>query len=152
MSYKPDKMNIWNEGVTQTYINDGIHSPEKIRTKWKANYDLNKGAEINIDTLNNHGKKTKVRIGLTNDELSRLVTMLKTPTVDIPIDQRLQYDLMKPQQQPVPRLLNGRAHTRFGRGPRSNYRPNYRPSYGRTRRYGRGSRRRNGRRFTQRYK
>jgi hypothetical protein len=108
MSYKPDEFKIWNEGITQTYINDGIHSPEKIRTKWNANYNLIEGAKINIDTLNNHGKKTKVRIGLTNDELSRLVTMLKTPAVDIPIDQRLTQDFI---QQPAPRLLNGKGHT-----------------------------------------
>jgi hypothetical protein len=99
-----NQLKVWNEGITQTYINDGVHSPEKFRTKWNANYDSNEGAKINIDTLNNHGKKTKVRIGMTPDEVSKLVTMLNAPSVEMPLDKRLHYDFI--ERQPVIQVKN----------------------------------------------
>jgi hypothetical protein len=81
---------IKNKGVTQTTIKDNHHHTKTNEIKWDADYN-GKYANIKLDVADN-GKKNKYRIKLDNKDLAN---MLNVPSVNRPIDQRLEMDFLK---------------------------------------------------------
>ena len=77
---------IKNRGMTSTIIreNSGVHINE---TKWDADYDGNV-AHIDLAT-NNNGEINKYKINLDNEDLAH---MLSLPSVNMPLERRLEMD------------------------------------------------------------
>lgn len=81
---------IINKGITKTAFVESPNGKPKIinnEIKWDANYDGNlANISVNIDK---NGKKKHIDMKLTNDDLSRLLSI---PSVDKNIDKRLMND------------------------------------------------------------
>jgi hypothetical protein len=103
---------IQNRGITQTIIHNKTH-PVVNELKWNANYD---GDTANISLYSNtNGKKQHYEIELDDQDLE---AMLSIPSVDMPIDKRLQQDFVNKSfkyepivyqiELPIRELLNNR--------------------------------------------
>jgi len=81
---------IENKGLTQTIIHK---NKKKLinQTNWDADYDGNI-ANISIDT-NTNGNNKHLNFRLDNDDLANI---LNVPSVNMPIDKRLENDFMTP--------------------------------------------------------
>ena len=77
---------IKNQGVTQTIVHDNNNNHFN-QIKWDADYDGNI-ANISVNS-NIDGKKDRFNISLDNDDLADI---LNIPSVNMPIDKRLQLD------------------------------------------------------------
>ena len=79
---------IKNSGLSQTVIyNTNNNQNEFNELNWDANYDGNI-ANVSL-TSNNNGNKKHYNISLDNQDLAN---MLNVPSVNVPIDRRLQMD------------------------------------------------------------
>lgn len=79
---------IQNRGITQTIIHNKTR-PVVNELKWNANYD---GDTANISLYSNtNGKKQHYEIELDDQDLE---AMLSIPSVDMPLDKRLQEDFV----------------------------------------------------------
>lgn len=105
---------IQNRGITQTIIHNKMH-PVVNELKWNANYD---GDTANISVYSDtNGKKQHYEIELDDQDLE---AMLSIPSVDMPIDKRLQEDFVNQafKYEPIvyqielPRRKHDRAQTR----------------------------------------
>lgn len=77
---------IKNRGMTSTIIRENNRSRIN-ETQWDADYD---GDVAHIDVAtNNDGKINQYKIQLDNEDLAH---MLSLPSVDMPLEQRLQMD------------------------------------------------------------
>ena len=97
---------IKNKGVTQTTIKDNHHHTKTNEIKWDADYN-GKYANIKLDVADN-GKKNKYRIKLDNKDLAN---MLNVPSVNRPIDQRLEMDFLKGHMEPEMQVDLQQIHT-----------------------------------------
>ena len=94
---------IKNRGITSTIIRENNHSHIN-ETKWDADYD---GDVAHIDVAtNNDGKINQYKIHLDNEDLAH---MLSLPSVDMPLEERLQMDygserMSKPMRIELPQL------------------------------------------------
>jgi hypothetical protein len=103
---------IRNKGITETFFQNGKHQHELNKVKWDADYngDL---ANLKVN-INNNGKKKKVQMQFTNEDLAAILSI---PAVNKPLEQRLQDDFlsdekeflgpefMQPEFQPEPILF-----------------------------------------------
>ena len=80
---------INNKGIVQTRLRRNNREQKINELKWNANYD-GKHAIVKVDVAKN-GDKQKYRINLDNKDLAKL---LATPSVNMPVDQRLRQDFM----------------------------------------------------------
>jgi len=89
---------IKNRGLTQTILhtNNDNHFNE---TKWDTDYDGNM-ANISV-TSNTDGNKKRYSVSFNNEDLANI---LNVPSVNIPIDKRLQLDFAQPSLND-PRIL-----------------------------------------------
>jgi len=81
---------IKNQGVTQTIVHDNNNNHFN-QIKWDADYDGNI-ANISVNS-NIDGKKDRFNISLDNDDLADI---LNIPSVNMPIDKRLELDFQGP--------------------------------------------------------
>jgi hypothetical protein len=77
---------IKNKGITQTILHNNNRNHIN-QINWEADYDGDM-ANIYVDT-NKDGKRKHFDISLNNEDLANL---LNIESVDMPIEQRLQYD------------------------------------------------------------
>lgn len=80
---------IKNKGIAQTYFQDSHHRKKANEIKWNAKYDGDL-ANIKVD-VNSNGKKNKYRVQLNNEDLANILSI---PTINQPLDQRLQNDFL----------------------------------------------------------
>jgi hypothetical protein len=81
---------ILNKGITKTAFmkSDGInHKIIQNKIAWDADYD-GKEANLSID-IDDNGQQKHIDIGLTNEDLSKLLSI---PSERTPLDQRLVAD------------------------------------------------------------
>ena len=97
---------IKNKGVTQTTIQDNHHHTKTNEIKWDADYN-GKYANIKLDIVDD-GKKNKYRIKLDNKDLAN---MLNIPSVNRPIDQRLEMDFLEGHTEPEIQVDLQKIHT-----------------------------------------
>ena len=97
---------IKNKGVTQTTIQDNHHHTKTNEIKWDADYN-GKYANIKLDIVDD-GKKNKYRIKLDNKDLAN---MLNIPSVNRPIDQRLEMDFLEGHMEPEIQVDLQKIHT-----------------------------------------
>jgi hypothetical protein len=84
---------IENTGFTETLYQENGKKRHNA-AKWDLKYDGNK-AHIDFG-LNNNGKKEKVHMNLTNDDIMKL---LEINSVPIPLEKRLTNDFLKTNYQ-----------------------------------------------------
>ena len=90
---------IQNRGLNQTILYNNNNPIEFNETNWNANYD---GNNTDISVIeNNNGYKNRYHISLDNRDLAN---MLNVPSINMPIDRRLQLDFTRPEME-EPRLL-----------------------------------------------
>ena len=94
---------ITNQGITKTIIHNNNQKQVHL-TNWDADYDGN-FANISIDSATN-GKQKHIDMVLDNNDLANL---LNIPSVNTPIDKRLQIDFQdnsyKYKHEPTQYLL-----------------------------------------------
>jgi len=85
---------IRNKGITETFFQNGKHQHELNKVKWDADYngDL---ANLKVN-INNNGKKKKVQMQFTNEDLAAILSI---PAVNKPLEQRLQDDFLSDGQE-----------------------------------------------------
>jgi hypothetical protein len=109
---------IKNRGITQTIVHENNKNHFN-QINWDADYDgdiANLSVNSNID-----GKRDRFDISLDNEDLAHI---LNIPSVNMPIDKRLQLDFQEPAHNyyrqepyllelpaPVPRLESGKPKT-----------------------------------------
>jgi hypothetical protein len=84
---------IKNQGVTKTFIRHNNHK-HMDEVNWNADYDGDI-ANIIIQT-NSDGKRKQYGITLDNEDLANI---LNVPSIDMPIDKRLELDFQQPQNE-----------------------------------------------------
>ena len=84
-----EKAYIENKGITQTIMQDNHHHKKINEIKWDADYN-GKYANIKIDVADD-GQKNKYRLKLNNKDLAN---MLSVPSINMPIEQRLERDFL----------------------------------------------------------
>lgn len=77
---------VKTRGIASTIVRENNHSQIN-ETKWDADYDGDV-ANIVVDT-NNDGKLNHYKISLDNEDLANILTL---PSVNVPLEQRLQMD------------------------------------------------------------
>ena len=92
---------IKNQGLSQTVIyNSNKKQKEFNEVNWNADYD---GNEANISvTSNSNGHKKRYNVSLGNNDLAN---MLSVPSVNMPIDRRLDMDFNSPTFENDPSIL-----------------------------------------------
>jgi hypothetical protein len=108
---------IKNRGITQTILHENNKNHFN-QVNWDADYD---GDIANISVNSNiDGKRDRFDISLDNEDLAHI---LNIPSVNMPIDKRLQLDFQEPahnyRHQPyllelpasIPRLQSGKPKT-----------------------------------------
>ena len=92
---------IKNQGLSQTVIyNSNKKQKEFNEVNWNADYD---GNEANISvTSNSNGHKKRYNVSLDNNDLAN---MLSVPSVNMPIDRRLDMDFNSPTFENDPSIL-----------------------------------------------
>jgi hypothetical protein len=85
---------IRNKGITETIFQNGKQHRELNKIKWDADYngDL---ANLKVN-INNNGKKKKVQMQFTNDDLAAILSI---PAVNKPLEQRLQDDFLSDEKE-----------------------------------------------------
>jgi hypothetical protein len=85
---------IRNKGITETFFQNGKYHRELNKVKWDADYngDL---ANLKVN-INNNGKKKKVQMQFTNEDLAAILSI---PAVNKPLEQRLQDDFLSDGQE-----------------------------------------------------
>jgi len=79
---------IYSTGFQQSITNDGLNSKPLINEiEWGTNYKNNQGT-MNVN-INKNGKKNKYQVKLNKNDLEKI---LKMPTVNQSLDQRLAHD------------------------------------------------------------
>ncbi len=79
---------IYSTGFQQSITNDGLNSKPVINEiQWDADYKNNQG-KMNVN-INKNGKKNKYQVKLNKNDLENI---LKMPTVNQSLDQRLAHD------------------------------------------------------------
>jgi hypothetical protein len=79
---------IYSTGFQQSITNDGSNSKPLINEiQWDADYKNNQG-KMNVN-INKNGKKNKYQVKLNKNDLENI---LKMPTVNQSLDQRLAHD------------------------------------------------------------
>jgi len=79
---------IYSTGFQQSITNDGLNSKPLINEiQWDADYKNNQG-KMNVN-INKNGKKNKYQVKLNKNDLENI---LKMPTVNQSLDQRLAHD------------------------------------------------------------
>lgn len=78
---------VKNQGETKFIIHDNNQNIVK-KYKWDVDYDGNK-ANIDVDTINQNGKKEHYNVQLNNDDLANI---LKIKSNNTPIDEQLLND------------------------------------------------------------
>ena len=90
---------IKNRGITKTIIHDNNHNHIN-QINWDADYD---GAVANISfNTNTDGKRNHFDISLDNEDLAKI---LNIPSVNVPIDKRLNMDFEEHNYRTEPYLL-----------------------------------------------
>jgi hypothetical protein len=90
---------IKNRGLTQTLIHTNNRNQFN-ETNWDADYDGNV-ANISV-TSNTDGNKKRYNISLDNEDLANI---LNVPSINMPIDKRLQLDFVEPSFKNDSRIL-----------------------------------------------
>uniref|UniRef100_A0A6C0DEF0 Uncharacterized protein n=1 Tax=viral metagenome TaxID=1070528 RepID=A0A6C0DEF0_9ZZZZ len=81
---------IYSKGFQQSITNDGSSSKPVINEiEWDANADYKKKKGIMNVNINKNGKTNNYQVKLTKNDLENI---LKMPTVNRPLDQRLIHD------------------------------------------------------------
>ena len=92
---------IKNQGLSQTVIyNNNKKQNEFNEVNWNADYDGNQ-ANISV-TSNSNGDKKRYNVSLDNNDLAN---MLGVPSVNMPIDRRLDMDFNSPTFGNDPSIL-----------------------------------------------
>jgi hypothetical protein len=92
---------IENQGLSQTVIyNNNKKQKEFNEVNWNADYDGNQ-ANISV-TSNSNGDKKRYNVSLDNNDLAN---MLGVPSVNMPIDRRLDMDFNSPTFGNDPSIL-----------------------------------------------
>ena len=92
---------IKNQGLSQTVIyNNNKKQKEFNEVNWNADYDGNQ-ANISV-TSNSNGDKKRYNVSLDNNDLAN---MLGVPSVNMPIDRRLDMDFNSPTFGNDPSIL-----------------------------------------------
>lgn len=92
---------IKNQGLSQTVIyNSNKKQKEFNEVNWNADYDGNQ-ANISV-TSNSNGHKKRYNVSLDNNDLAN---MLSVPSVNMPIDRRLDMDFNSPTFGNDPSIL-----------------------------------------------
>jgi hypothetical protein len=92
---------IKNQGLSQTVIyNNNKKQKEFNEVNWNADYDGNQ-ANISV-TSNSNGDKKRYNVSLDNNDLAN---MLSVPSVNMPIDRRLDMDFNSPTFGNNPSIL-----------------------------------------------
>jgi len=92
---------IKNQGLSQTVIyNSNKKQKEFNEVNWNADYDGNQ-ANISV-TSNSNGDKKRYNVSLDNNDLAN---MLSVPSVNMPIDRRLDMDFNSPTFGNNPSIL-----------------------------------------------
>ena len=81
-------INVVNVGYSETFVKDNNRQYFN-EMEWEGNYDGER-AKLNIN-MNDNGKKEHVQLDLNNKEI---MNMLKYPSVNKPIDERLSEDYL----------------------------------------------------------
>ncbi len=90
---------IKNRGLTQTILHTNNQNQFN-ETKWDADYDGNT-ANISV-TSNTDGNKKRYGVTLDNKDLANI---LNIPSINMPIDKRLQLDFVQPSFKNDPKIL-----------------------------------------------
>jgi len=90
---------IKNRGLSQTFVHNNNRNQFN-EINWDADYDGNI-ANVSV-TYNTDGIKNHFDVSLDNDDLA---SILNTPSINMPIDKRLQMDFVSPTFRHDPRIL-----------------------------------------------
>jgi hypothetical protein len=90
---------IKNRGLTQTILHTNNRNQFN-ETNWDADYDGNM-ANISV-TSNTDGNKKSYSVSLDNEDLANI---LNVPSINMPIDKRLQIDFAESSLKNDPRIL-----------------------------------------------